>query len=170
MRREGRGALRLERAQVVAKPRREVFAFFADPLNLERVTPPFLQFRITTPRPIEGTEQRGLGVVGWLRRRRTAVLPRLQSRPPRSAWDPEGAYVRRWWPELARMPAKYIHRIGDAPDDILRRAGVILGRTYPRAIVDQQWACAWFLAAARNHLSRVRKLFPVQQRRRQGTA
>ena len=44
---------RFEQTQIIPKPRPEAFAFFADPSNLERLTPDFLGFKILTPGPIE---------------------------------------------------------------------------------------------------------------------
>ena len=44
---------RLERQQIVPRPRDEVFAFFADARNLEMLTPAFLNFRILSPLPLE---------------------------------------------------------------------------------------------------------------------
>ena len=62
-------------------------------------------------------------------------------------FDPEGGYVRRWVPELAMMPAKYIHRPWEAPVEVLAKAGVRLGENYPPPIVDHAKARAAALAA-----------------------
>jgi len=51
-------------------------------------------------------------------------------------FDADGAYVRRFVPELARLPGKFLHAPWLAPPLVLAEAGVLLGRTYPVPIVD----------------------------------
>ncbi|MEW6719047.1 MAG: deoxyribodipyrimidine photo-lyase, partial [Thermodesulfobacteriota bacterium] len=51
-------------------------------------------------------------------------------------FDPQGAYVRAWIPELAALPDRWIHRPWDAPPSVLSRAGVAPGKSYPVPIVD----------------------------------
>jgi deoxyribodipyrimidine photo-lyase len=62
-------------------------------------------------------------------------------------FDPEGAYVRRWVPELAELPTRHLHEPWRAPEGALEKAGVRLGDTYPRPIVDHGNARRRALAA-----------------------
>ena len=69
--------------------------------------------------------------------------PVLQS----EKFDPEGAYVRRFVPELAKLEARWIHQPWEAPAAVLEAAGVRLGETYPLPIVDHASTRARALAA-----------------------
>ncbi len=51
-------------------------------------------------------------------------------------FDPDGTYLRRWLPALARVPARYLHAPWRMPDDVQRQCGCQLGRNYPAPIVD----------------------------------
>ena len=51
-------------------------------------------------------------------------------------FDPAGDYVRRHIPELARLPDNFVHCPWEAPDDVLREAGIEPGKTYPAPVVD----------------------------------
>ncbi len=62
-------------------------------------------------------------------------------------FDKEGRYVRRWVPEIAQLPNKYLHKPWEAPPLTLLEAGVTLGRDYPEPIVNHKKAREDALAA-----------------------
>ncbi|MCW5781826.1 MAG: deoxyribodipyrimidine photo-lyase [Nitrospirales bacterium] len=50
-------------------------------------------------------------------------------------FDQNGEYVRRFIPELTKMPDQYLHNPWEAPEKVLLKAGVQLGEDYPLPIV-----------------------------------
>ncbi len=64
-------------------------------------------------------------------------------------FDPDGVYVRRYLPELARVPTRYIHAPHTMPGAEQIRAGVQIGRDYPTPIVDHATQRARALALYR---------------------
>lgn len=69
--------------------------------------------------------------------------PMLQSKK----FDKNGKYLRKWIPELALLPDKYIHEPWTAPENVLKKAKVVLGKTYPKPITDH--AAARIVALAK---------------------
>ena len=55
-------------------------------------------------------------------------------------FDTDGAYVRRFVPEIARLPNNLLHRPWEAGPLELAAAGIDLGKTYPKPIVDHSVA------------------------------
>jgi len=56
-------------------------------------------------------------------------------------------YLRKWVPELALLPDRYLNRPWEAPPEVLEQAGVRLGENYPRPLVDHKSARESALAA-----------------------
>jgi deoxyribodipyrimidine photo-lyase len=69
--------------------------------------------------------------------------PVLQGRK----FDPDGSYVRAHLPQLARVPARFVHAPWEAPAEVLATAGVRLGADYPLPVVDHGQARARALDA-----------------------
>ncbi|HLP07085.1 MAG TPA: deoxyribodipyrimidine photo-lyase [Opitutaceae bacterium] len=62
-------------------------------------------------------------------------------------FDAGGEYVRRWVPELARLPADVIHRPWEAEPAVLAAAGVRLGESYPQPLIEPRQGRERALAA-----------------------
>ena len=62
-------------------------------------------------------------------------------------FDPQGAYVRKYCPELERMPTQWIHKPWTAPADAQAAAKARIGKDYPEPIVGHDAARKRALAA-----------------------
>jgi len=64
-------------------------------------------------------------------------------------FDAAGTYIRRWVPELGKLPDRYLHAPWEAPSAVLTQAGIVLGRDYPRPVVSLEEGRDRALAAFR---------------------
>jgi deoxyribodipyrimidine photo-lyase len=62
-------------------------------------------------------------------------------------FDSDGAYTRKFVPELAALPDRWLHKPWMAPPDVLHAAGVTLGSNYPEPLVNHDVARQRALAA-----------------------
>lgn len=77
----------LRRELLVPFPRDKVFAFFAEATNLERITPPWLRFHVSTPGPVE----MGEGTLIDYKLRIKGVPVRWRTRI--ALWNPPSQFV-----------------------------------------------------------------------------
>jgi deoxyribodipyrimidine photo-lyase len=74
-------------------------------------------------------------------------------------FDPDGAYVRRYVPELHNVPGDYLAEPWRMPAEVQQQSGVTIGRDYPAPIVDhreaRERAMERYRAAARAEISRL---------------
>ncbi|MCW2982175.1 MAG: cell division inhibitor SulA [Solirubrobacterales bacterium] len=96
----------LERQQRIERPLEQVFPFYADAANLERITPPWLGFELTTPRPI--AMERGALIEYRLRLHGVPVRWRTRI----EAWEPPHRFVDA---QLSGPTRCGITRTGSAP-------------------------------------------------------
>ena len=73
--------------------------------------------------------------------------------------DPDGRFLRRWVPELARVPQPWLPEPWRMPDAAQREAGCIIGRDYPAPLVDAAQAAR----LARHKVERLRARADVQR-------
>ncbi len=51
-------------------------------------------------------------------------------------FDPDGEYIRQYIPELKELPNKHLYSPWEAPKEVLDKANVVIGKNYPKPIVD----------------------------------
>ncbi|UCH83241.1 MAG: SRPBCC family protein [Candidatus Latescibacterota bacterium] len=130
-----------EQSQTIEAPIETVFAFFSNPGNLSTITPPWLDFKIETPQPID--MRQGLSIDYTLR---IHGIP-LKWQSEITSWDPPHSFVdeQRKGPYRCWIHEHRFESLGDATriGDRVRYAvpgGVIVQRLFVARDIDKIFA------------------------------
>ena len=52
--------------------------------------------------------------------------------------DPDGHYIKKFIPQLSRMPVEYVNEPWRAPESVQREVGCVIGMDYPAPIVNHR--------------------------------
>ncbi len=97
--------------------------------------------KIFMQRLVDGDQAPNNGGWQWAAGTGTDAQPFFRIFNPTSQgekFDADGAYVKRWCPELAKIPTKYIHKPWELTEREQEAVGCVLGREYPKPVVDHK--------------------------------
>ena len=97
--------------------------------------------KIFMQRLVDGDQAPNNGGWQWAAGTGTDAQPFFRIFNPQSQgekFDETGAFVRRWCPELAKIPTKYIHKPWELTEREQDVVGCVLGRDYPKPVVDHK--------------------------------
>jgi deoxyribodipyrimidine photo-lyase len=72
-------------------------------------------------------------------------------------FDPMGNYVKQWVPELSGVPIQYLHKPWEMPLDLQKSRGVVIGKDYPKRIIEHSYARERSLERFRSAKNKVRE-------------
>jgi deoxyribodipyrimidine photo-lyase len=101
---------------------------------------------------IDGDPSANNGGWQWVAGTGTDVVPYFRVFSPvlqGKKFDPHGEFIKRWVPELDKVPEEFIHHPWSMPVNVQSRVGCVIGKDYPAPIVDHTQARRQALEAYR---------------------
>jgi cryptochrome len=78
-------------------------------------------------------------------------------------WDPKGDYVKKYLPQLSKFPKEYIYEPWKAPLNVQQKAGCIIGKDYPKPIVEHDQVMKVNMANMKKAYERGQKGIPTSE-------
>lgn len=77
--------------------------------------------------------------------------------------DPSGSYIRKWLPKFRGFPDKYIYEPWNAPLEVQKKHGLVVGKDYPEPIVDHK-------VVSKDNMQRMKQAYDAHKAAQASTA